>query len=540
MIELNCKSESIGTHRTQNIELERITTQITTCRNEIKAITGSSYVRGVLLSFIMFTTRISIFVSVFAYILLEERITAQQVFVITAFYNVLRQSMTVFFPQGIGQVAEARISIQRLNKFLLYDENQLHARSAQTHNGPTAPLTLNNVNKNIIGNHSDVVEDDCKGVSIKCVTAKWTDDVADNTLNELNLRVRPGKLLAVIGPVGSGKTSLLQAILKELPLSGGTIDVNGDISYASQEPWLFAGSVRQNILFGLPMDKLRYSVVVKRCALERDFALLPYGDKTIVGERGVSLSGGQRARINLARAVYKQADIYLLDDPLSAVDTHVGKQLFDDCIVGYLKEKTCILVTHQLQYLKEVDHIVVLENGAIKAEGMHDLFGSVLVFLPQDEPSHNLFLPLSIAFQSSKRLRILPPMDYKSLFLTDKRIWLYNFQIYCLGNYQTLKESKLDFARLLQEEKEDEEEIKEDLTNNVRHGSFMSTSSKGDKSPDIPVKVEEGKSVGSVSGYVYNTYLKSGGNYGIIFCVLMLFVLTQLAASAGDYFITFW
>lgn len=103
-----------------------------------------------------------------------------------------------------------------------------------------------------------------------------------------------------------------------------------------------------------------------------------------------------------------------------------------------------------------------------------------------------------------------------------------------------MKESELDFARLLQEEKEEEEEIKEDLTNNVRHGSFMSTSSKEEKSSDLPVRVEEGKSVGSVSGYVYSTYLKSGGNCCIIFTVLMLFILTQLAASAGDYFITFW
>lgn len=148
------------------------------------------------------------------------------------------------------------------------------------------------------------------------------------------MQARPGQLLAVIGPVGSGKSSLLQVILQELPLIEGNLTVNGKISYASQEPWLFAGSVRQNILFGLPMDRVKYKTVIKKCALERDFRLLPYGDKTIVGDRGVSLSGGQRARINLARAVYKEADIYLLDDPLSAVDTHVGKELFEQCITG--------------------------------------------------------------------------------------------------------------------------------------------------------------------------------------------------------------
>lgn len=173
----------------------------------------------------------------------------------------------------------------------------------------------------------------------------------------------------MLGPVGSGKTSLLHSMLQELPLSSGSLKINGEISYASQEPWLFAGSVRQNILFGLPMDKDRYKTVVKKCALQRDFSLLPYGDKTIVGDRGVSLSGGQRARINLARAVYKQADIYLLDDPLSAVDTHVGKQLFDDCINGYLRNKTVILITHQLQYLKDAANIVLIDDGIQKASG---------------------------------------------------------------------------------------------------------------------------------------------------------------------------
>ncbi|KAH0815457.1 hypothetical protein GEV33_007334 [Tenebrio molitor] len=207
------------------------------------------------------------------------------------------------------------------------------------------------------------------GVFMKNATAKWSEASTENTLNNINITATPGKLVAIIGPVGSGKSSLFHVILQELTLSDGSLRINGEISYASQEAWLFAGTVRQNILFGLPMDKLRYKTVIKKCALERDFTLLPYGDKTIVGDRGVSLSGGQRARINLARAVYKQADIYLLDDPLSAVDTHVGKQLFENCVAGYLKNKTVILITHQLQYLKEVDHIVYLDGGNVKAEG---------------------------------------------------------------------------------------------------------------------------------------------------------------------------
>jgi ATP-binding cassette, subfamily C (CFTR/MRP), member 4 len=136
------------------------------------------------------------------------------------------------------------------------------------------------------------------------------------------------------------------------------------MAYASQEPWIFSGTVRQNILCGREYDAKRYRKVVKVCALEKDFSLLPASDKTTVGERGVSLSGGQKARVNLARSLY-DADIYLLDDPLSAVDTHVGRHLFNQSIVGFLGNKIRVLVTHQLQYLKDVDKIIILKQVEI-------------------------------------------------------------------------------------------------------------------------------------------------------------------------------
>lgn len=140
------------------------------------------------------------------------------------------------------------------------------------------------------------------------------------------------------------------------------MNINGTISYASQEPWVFAATVRQNILFGAKYEKSRYQEVVRVCALVKDFEQFPNGDLSIVGDRGASLSGGQKARINLARAVYRDTDIYLLDDPLSAVDIHVSKQLYEDCICGYLRNKTRILVTHQVHYLKNADQIVILKN----------------------------------------------------------------------------------------------------------------------------------------------------------------------------------
>ena len=154
----------------------------------------------------------------------------------------------------------------------------------------------------------------------------------------------------------------------ELSLLKGNMSVRGKIAYTPQEAWVFSGTVRQNILCGLDYDLKRYKRVVKACALERDFTLLPNGDETAVGDKGVSLSGGQKARLNLARALYIDADIYLLDDPLSAVDTHVGRHLFDRAINGFLRHKIRILVTHQLQYLQEVDQIVVLK-GVISSHG---------------------------------------------------------------------------------------------------------------------------------------------------------------------------
>ncbi|GBP41924.1 Probable multidrug resistance-associated protein lethal(2)03659 [Eumeta japonica] len=199
------------------------------------------------------------------------------------------------------------------------------------------------------------------------VCASWALDVNSLILHNATLTVPSGKLTVIAGP-----SSLLQLLIKEILPMAGNIKINGRVSYASQEAWLFSATVRDNILFGSSYDPDRYKKVCEACDLEQDFAQLERGDCTLVTERGVNLSGGQRARINLARAVYRQADIYLLDDPLSAVDAHVGRQLFDECINGHLRHATRVLVTHQLHYLKAADHIVVLDKGRIEAHGSYN------------------------------------------------------------------------------------------------------------------------------------------------------------------------
>jgi ABC-type multidrug transport system fused ATPase/permease subunit len=215
---------------------------------------------------------------------------------------------------------------------------------------------------------------------------------AGPTLRALRLRVARGELVAVVGPVGAGKSSLLSALLGELqpvpvamavgaaaPGAGGgaprrAVGVRGSVAYCQQVPWILGATVRDNVLFGAPYEAARYRAALAACALEEDLAAMPAGDATEIGERGISLSGGQKARLALARAAYSGAQVQLLDDPLSAVDARVGRVLFDACIGprGVMRGAARVLVTHQRQYLPRCDRIVVVVGGEIVAEGSYE------------------------------------------------------------------------------------------------------------------------------------------------------------------------
>ena len=168
-------------------------------------------------------------------------------------------------------------------------------------------------------------------------------------MKNLNFTARRGKVTAVVGDVGSGKSSFLSALLGQMILTEGEFKVFGSISYVPQEAWLLNMSLRDNITFGSEFNPNKYNKTIRVCALERDLKLMVDGDMTEIGERGINLSGGQRQRISLARCAYKDCDVILLDDPLSAVDQNVGKHIFKQCIKEALRDKTVIFVTHQLQ-----------------------------------------------------------------------------------------------------------------------------------------------------------------------------------------------
>ncbi|KAJ8929220.1 hypothetical protein NQ314_018099 [Rhamnusium bicolor] len=330
---------------------------------EMQQIRATSVIRAIVMSCNIVLNRAAIYLCILTYILTGNKINASYVYTLTSFYSILRQVLIMSFPKAVTQFAEANVSIKRIRNFLLYEEVKLRSNTKEEQfikyqNGINGALPGDYKNKTV-------------GIHLKNLSVKWIDSLPDKSLQNITLEVNSNQLIAVVGPVGGGKTTLLHVILEELSPVEGTVDIVGALSYASQEPWLFGGSIRQNIIFGQEFIEKKYMDVVRVCALNRDFSLFPYGDRTLIGDRGVTLSGGQRARINLARAVYKDADIYLLDDPLSAVDTHVGKQLFDECICGYLKNKCVVLVTHQLQYLRNVQTIYLLQDGRIQASGSY-------------------------------------------------------------------------------------------------------------------------------------------------------------------------
>ncbi|KAI3756395.1 hypothetical protein L1987_56215 [Smallanthus sonchifolius] len=240
---------------------------------------------------------------------------------------------------------EARVALTRILKFLEAPELQKERK--------------NSVN---VGHESLVIKAD---------VISWNDDSSKPTLTDVNLEISTGEKVAICGEVGSGKSTLISAILGEVPNIKGTIEVNGKVAYVSQTAWIQTGTIRENILFGSVMDDEKYEEVVKKCSLVKDIEMFPFGDQTIIGERGVNLSGGQKQRVQLARALYQDADIYLLDDPFSAVDAHTAGSLFKEYIMEALSSKTVLLVTHQVDFLPAFDDILLMADGKIVKTGTY-------------------------------------------------------------------------------------------------------------------------------------------------------------------------
>ncbi|XP_011704354.1 PREDICTED: multidrug resistance-associated protein 4-like, partial [Wasmannia auropunctata] len=495
---------------------------------EIKTIKFSSYVRAAYLAIIVFTERLTLYFTLIMFVLTGNELTADVTYEMSTYFNMLQLTAALYFPHALIMLGESMVSLNRLEELMLMDEvNMGHSEKT-----PQLQSKLQKSNEatdeekqtdRYISKNGSIGLSEPQGladlpvcVKLQRVSANWTSGQLPPTLCNINLTIKPGQLCAIVGAVGSGKSSVLHLLLKELdPGAGSVILTQGSskynfqgnlsngyftsnpnlrISYASQEPWLFGGTVRDNILFGQPYDKARYMQVANVCALTKDFRQFPQGDMTLVGDRGVSLSGGQRARINLARAVYRQADLYLLDDPLSAVDTRVARHLYWKCITEYLHGKTRILVTHQLQFLKRADHIVMLDRGFVKMQGSYnELVQSNRDFIRMMD---NLNHEKIEAQKKEEELRRVSQMSMRRITVARRA-------------------SGISIASSIQSDIEEFE-----YEENSQEAEMMAH--------------------GRISGRVYKNYLHHGGNYFILLILLLIFVISQVATTGNDYWLSYW
>uniref|UniRef100_A0A8C6UTE3 Multidrug resistance-associated protein 1 n=1 Tax=Neogobius melanostomus TaxID=47308 RepID=A0A8C6UTE3_9GOBI len=319
-------------------------------QSELRVLKKAAYL-GAMSTFTWICAPFLVALSTFAvYVLVDERniLDAQKAFVSLALFNILRFPLNML-PMVISSLVQASVSLKRLRTFLSHEE-----------------LQEDSVDRSAVLGSPD-------GISITDGAFSWSRSEAPTLKSLLNVQIPEGSLVAVVGLVGSGKSSLLSALLGEMDKIEGTASVKGSVAYVSQQAWIQNSTLKENIVFGQELNDPWYQQVVEACALRPDMEILPAGDDTEIGEKGVNLSGGQKQRVSLARAIYCDRSVYLLDDPLSAVDAHVGKHIFDKVIgpQGLLKDKTRVLVTHGLSYLPQADLILVMGEGQVTERGSY-------------------------------------------------------------------------------------------------------------------------------------------------------------------------
>eukprot|EP00257_Ricinus_communis_P013433 XP_015570862.1 ABC transporter C family member 13 isoform X2 [Ricinus communis] len=289
--------------------------------------------------------------------LMGHQLEAATVFTCLALFNNLISPLNSF-PWVINGLIDAFISTRRLSKFLGCPENK-HKLEQRTES--LSP----NYQSNFVSDDMAVMMHD-----VCCAWSSGDEQQQNLVLNNVTVTLPKGSFIAIVGEVGSGKSSLLGAILGEMRFIRGSVHSSGSRAYVPQVPWILSGTVRENILFGKNYDSERYLDTIKACALDVDISMMAGGDMAYIGEKGVNLSGGQRARIALARAIYQGSDVYMLDDVLSAVDAEVARCILQNAILGpLLDQKTRVLCTHNVQAISSADRIVVMERGHVKWVG---------------------------------------------------------------------------------------------------------------------------------------------------------------------------
>eukprot|EP00794_Sanderia_malayensis_P019839 gene19839-21781_t len=356
---------------------DNLSEKIETLRKaELKSLKGRKYLDALCVYFWATTPVLISIVTFTTYVLLGNKLTAAKVFTSMSLFTILIGPLNAF-PWVINGLMEAWVSVKRINRFLtLHEVNLEDYYSRMLEDSDNLVLEIEDGNFQWKGWQDSSTNQDGEKTGDESQSKKnnCDYDVVDEPfcLQDINLGIRKGELVGVIGKVGSGKSSLIAAVTAEMERKSGQVSVAENLDgfgFTSQDAWIQHATIRDNILSGRPFYQDIYDDVIECCALKEDLALFSAGDLTEVGENGVTLSGGQKARIALARAAYQDKDIYLLDDPLAAVDAHVAEHLFNECILGLLGNKTRVLCTHHTKYLWKADYIIVLNEGRIVIAG---------------------------------------------------------------------------------------------------------------------------------------------------------------------------
>lgn len=321
-------------------------------RNELKVVWCRSAVLASMMAIVSTCPVFPSFISLVTLMATGHSLTPQVVFTTILLMATVEISFADYCYRGVYYATQFAATMERLEAFLFQD-NERKQKSVNSKTWSTEA--------------SGSSADPRPYVSLSKVTSTLGHR-GTFLLDNVSATFQDKEFVGIIGSIGSGKSSFLRAIAGELETCQGRISTPRKTVYVPQIAWMFSGTVRENIVFGETYDKEKFSKIVEACALREDLERFLLGDLSFVGERGITLSGGQRARVGLARALYSDADVYLLDDPLSAVDAKVGAHVVEKCLRGLLVDKLVVLVTHRLHYLQATDRILVMNNGCIEKE----------------------------------------------------------------------------------------------------------------------------------------------------------------------------
>ncbi|CAG8520388.1 12933_t:CDS:10 [Funneliformis mosseae] len=427
------------------------------------------------------------------YVMISDTpLNAQLVFVALALFNILQFPLAVF-PNVIASGVEARVSSKRLEKFLQAEELDPKAVIRQDYRARNSDQPIQSA--------------DVELVSIKDGVFKW-NRFNGVILKNIDLSVKKGELTAIVGRVGAGKTSLMSSLLGEMEKMQGEVVVRGHVAYVPQTPWIMNATLRDNITFGYKFEPEFYNEVIEACSLKSDIAILPGGDLTEIGEKGINLSGGQKARVALARAVYARADIYMFDDTLSAVDAHVGKHIFDNVVGpnGLLRTKARIFITHGIHYLSQTDSVVMIRDGQIIEQGHFD----------------------SLMKLKSELFNLITEFGQQESTVDSEEV---------VSSPTTLETYDIDKANIGQESEETASRPRErrvSVASLHRRPSLITVRNgrkQGEEIGKDGLMTKEDMVKGKVAWKVYSNYIKSCGIGAVIFYLFILVISVGLSVS---------